>query len=357
MQKLSTETKWLLENIEENIDVAEEDRLNNEWISFWNGTLNEGYFLPKRNAKDMAEVKAKMRHVLVNEALDDFDKMLYQQLEGVVHLMSSDIGKVLSVRPNYGTPTLASYFPIEIVKMIDAQDCLPANYPVRGGIETISKIIDNNSIDIFSHDCFGKKALEMGHIMTEIFSKYDKTAKYIHIYHPDTQGPMDLAEIIWGSGIFIDSYEEKDLLHALLRLITDTYIKYMDYWLDNIHQFDDKHSVHWGMIHRGRIFLRNDSAMNFSPEMYNEFFMPYDSELSNRYGSCMHFCGKGDHYIPMATTIEKLYAINLSQPELNDMETLFRSSVDRGVYILDLDRNCTVLSDSRRSLRGCVSCQ
>jgi len=358
MKNMSIELEWILKNLEENIDENEEERLNHEWDLFWDGKIDEPYFLPKRSAKDLSPILNDLQHVTVNDALTSYDKMICQQLEGVLKMLSSDNGKLLSVRPNFGTPTLATYFPIEIVKMADELDCLPANYPVKGGEEVFRKIADKGDIDdIPAYDNFATKALEMGEIMLETFSKYPKIAKYVHIYHPDTQGPMDLLEIMWGSDIFVDAYTCPEVLHDMLGIITRLYIKYIDYWLSYIPQYSADKSVHWGMVHKGRVFLRNDSAMNFSPDMYREFFLPYDSVLCERYGAAMHFCGRGDHYIPIATEMKGLHAINLSQPHLNDMDILFESSIDKGVYILDLERNCTIESAKARPLHGRVLCQ
>ena len=51
-------------------------------------------------------------------------------------------------------------------------------------------------------------------------------------------------------------------------------------------------------------------------------------------GGIVHFCGRGDHYVEALCKIPKLYGINLSQPQYNDMETIYRNTVDRGIAIL-----------------------
>ena len=81
-----------------------------------------------------------------------------------------------------------------------------------------------------------------------------------------------------------------------------------------------------------------DSCVNFSPEMYEEFSLPYDKILLNRYGGIIHSCGKVDHFVNSLNLIgEGYYGFNLSQPHLNDMEKVFSSTVDVGVRILNLD--------------------
>ena len=74
--------------------------------------------------------------------------------------------------------------------------------------------------------------------------------------------------------------------------------------------------------------------MNLSPALFEEFARPYDSRILRRYGGCVHFCGRGDHFIAACCAQEGLTAINLGQPELNEMETIYRATVDRGLRIL-----------------------
>lgn len=110
----------------------------------------------------------------------------------------------------------------------------------------------------------------------------------------------------------------------------------------------------WG----AEIFLRDDSAINFSPEMFDEFIRPYDEALLDKFGGgAVHFCGRGDHFIESMSKMPGLYAINLTQPYLNDMETIFRNTVDKGVRTLGLARDAADAAvSSGRELRGMVHC-
>jgi hypothetical protein len=67
--------------------------------------------------------------------------------------------------------------------------------------------------------------------------------------------------------------------------------------------------------------------------------MPYDKRLLDTFGGgAVHFCGRGDHYIPDLCSLEGVYGINMSQPECNDMETIYRATVDRGIPLLGFSR-------------------
>jgi uroporphyrinogen-III decarboxylase len=104
--------------------------------------------------------------------------------------------------------------------------------------------------------------------------------------------------------------------------------------------------------------LRDDSAMNFSPEHFDEFIKPYDQQLLSRFGGgVIHFCGRGDHYISRLAGMQGVYAVNSSQPHLNEMETVLAHTVDRGIALLGLDRQVALQALARgRALRGLVQC-
>jgi hypothetical protein len=117
-------------------------------------------------------------------------------------------------------------------------------------------------------------------------------------------------------------------------------------------------ATHWGMMHAGKIMMRTDSGMNFSPNMYEEFFRPYDQRLLNELGGgAVHFCGRGSHYIASMCSMDRMYAIQLSQPHLNEMETIYRNTVDKGVKLLGFSREYAERTlHEGRNLHGCVHC-
>ena len=98
--------------------------------------------------------------------------------------------------------------------------------------------------------------------------------------------------------------------------------------------------------------------MNFSPEMFDTFIRPYDARLLAEFGGgAIHFCGRGDHYIESASTMPGLTAIQLSQPPYNDMEQIYRNTVDKGIALLGLDRRAAEATlAAGRDLRGRVHC-
>jgi uroporphyrinogen-III decarboxylase len=166
---------------------------------------------------------------------------------------------------------------------------------------------------------------------------------------------MDICEVVWGSRVFYAFYDAPDLVKAFLEIITQTYVEFMRAWTDVV-PFRPGGNAHWGLFHKGNIVLRDDSAMNLSPDTFDEFVRPYDQRLLDEFGGgAIHFCGRGDHYIARMSTLRGLHAINLTQPEYNDMETIFCHTVDKGIKLIGLPpEGAQVALREGRNLRGQV---
>jgi hypothetical protein len=298
--------------------------------------------------------------VLANEALESFEQMALQQLGVCSETLAKGSGDLLAVRANYGTGIIPTLFGAELFIMEREMDTLPTTRPLSGGSETIRRLIDLGIPDIYH--ALGGKTLATGQYFLTLFkgcrtciADYPKISRYVHLYHPDTQGPMDICELLWGSGLFLAVVNEPGLVKELLGLITETYIRFMKQW-QQIASTPGPYAVHWGLLHKGTIMLRDDSAMNFSPRMFEEFIEPYDQRLLDEFGGgAAHFCGRGDHYIQQLAGMRGIYAIQLSQPEYNDLEKIFQHTVDRGVQLIGFSQAAAQDAVQRgRKLQGRV---
>ncbi|MHB9131346.1 MAG: hypothetical protein ACYDBB_09685 [Armatimonadota bacterium] len=323
-----------LEDLESRIDAEEEESLFAEWQAFATGNFSGGLFSPRRTTRRPPTVE--WPQVSANMALDSFDAMVLHQLGLCSDLLAKGLGSLLAVRANYGTPILPSLFGVTMYRMDDALNTLPTCYPLVDR-DAISAVIDRGVPSLWQS--LAGQALETTRNYVKLFADYPNIARYVHIYHPDTQGPMDLCELVWGNDIFIACYEEPALVHSLLAMMTETYTVYMRVWESIVPFRREGVAVHWGMLHRGNIMLRTDTAMNFSAAMYAEFIKPYDQCLLDEFGGgAIHFCGRGDHYIDQAASMHGVFAINLTQPEYNDMEAIYQHTVDQNIQLMDLSR-------------------
>jgi len=359
-----------LEDLEERIDPAVEDELWAEWGRFVTGDVRDGIFSPRRARKAPAGLT--WPQVPVNEALESFDAMALQQLAMCSRSLATGSGEILAVRCNYGTGIIPTLFGAELFVMDLETDTLPTSVPLGGigstnlndslgradatkSAQAVMALLERGGPDLGF--ALGGRVFEMARHYYELFEDFPKVKRHVHLYHPDMQGPMDICELLWGSSLFVALVEAPDLVTQLLDLVTQTYIAYMEAWTDLV-PLGPGPSVHWAMAHRGTIMLRDDSAMNLSPRMFKRFIKPYDEHLLRTLGGgALHFCGRGDHYIAAASTMEGLTTVNLSQPENNDMDAIFDHTVDKGINIIGLPRAAAeVALAGGRDLRGRVHC-
>ena len=342
MFKISEDTRILLEDIEKRIDPEAEEDFERQWKDFLYGGFTGDIFEPVRKRVSVSDAAFK-RVENINDAIDDYELMRRHQLQDVSVALSRPWNNVC-VRSNYGTGILSSLFGAEIFYMPYRTNTLPTTRSV-GDNEWIRRAVESGMPSL--ENGFGKKVFEFGEICAEVFEKYPKIKKYVKVYHPDLQGPLDICELLWGGEMFYAMYDEPMLVHGMLRLITDTYKAFMDRWF-SMYQPSEVMNPHWGILyHRGKILLRDDSAMNLSPELYREYALPYDAELLEQYGGAVHFCGRGDHYVEALSTAKGLYGVNVSQPDYNDMEKIYRNTVDKGIKLLAFNKKAAERDVSR----------
>lgn len=341
-----------LEDLELHLDCAIEDDLLAQWHRFWEGGTTEPLFSPRR--EQPVDGGLVWPAVNVNQALEDLDMMVLQQYAGCANAIRSGNGTVLNVRANYGVGILPTVFGARMFFMDEEANCLPNVWPL-GGEDRMRALLDAGMPDLSTG--LGCKVFEAGERFANIAATYPKIGRYVHTYHPDLQGPMDVCELLWGSEIFLALVDQGDLVHQCLQRVTDTYVAFMNKW-NAIAPPRETYNAHWGMLMKGCVAIRDDSAMNLSPTMFREFIVPYNQRLLREFGGGLdHFCGRGDHFVSALAELDGLTAVNLSQPEYNDMETIFRSTVDRGIKLLGLGRQAgTSAVAEGRDLKGHVHC-
>ncbi len=349
--KINTTLAACLEDLESRIDVDVETKLFEQWQDFALGRWQGNAFCPVRLGEPQAP-HIDWPEVRVNNALQSHEQMLLQQYRLCSDTLAGRDGRLLCVRANYGTALIPLLFGAEVFLMDPETDTLPTSRPIPGGAVAMRRLIGKGVPEVNASFC--ARAFEIAEWFKAVAVQYPKIGHFVHIYHPDTQGPMDIAEMLWGSNIFFGTMDHPDVLHELLQLITETYIAVMRRWEAVVPPSGGGYAAHWGTLHQGRIMLRDDSAMNFSSDMYEEFIRPYDQRLLVEFGGgAIHFCGKCDHYIGVMSQLKDLHAVNMSQPHLNNMETVLRHTVDKGICLLDMNADTTEqFLASDRPLRG-----
>jgi hypothetical protein len=271
----------------------------------------------------------------INDAIADPARMLLRELQAAYGVICRRTYHIPNIRANYGTGILPSLFGVETFWMEDSLDTLPTNKPL--GEAAIDRLIEAGIPDL--NNGFGRQVFETAEYFKEALQPYPKCREAIWIYHPDLQGPIDVVELLWGSDLFYAFYDQPDRVQHLTELVAQTYVQFMRRWMALVPPRDSTCSVHWGRLWKGQILLRDDSIVNLSPAMYEEFVKPYDERLLQTFGGgAIHFCGHVDHCIDRLTDSRWLKGINPSQPHLNDMRKIHAAAAAKGI-LLDCPRS------------------
>jgi len=338
-----------LDDLESRIDENEEQANLLAWLDFLEGRCREDVFTPPRRTPRPPRID--WPRISVNRAFEDCESMLLHQFAACSKLLADGGSLRLCVRCNYSTAILPSLFGCGLFMMDEALDTLPTAIPL-GSADRVRALLDRGVPDVSTG--LGGKVFAAAEMFLDVMRRYERIGQHVALYHPDVQGPIDVAEVVWGSDIFYAFYDETELLRDFLELVTQTYTAFMRRWYALVPPAG-AFSTHWGFMHRGRLMLREDSLMNLSPELYVEFIRPLDQRLFDEFGGgAIHFCGRGDHYIAPMSEMRGLYAVNLSQPHLNDMETICRHTVDRGIVLIGMSPEW--VRQAGRPLLGRVQC-
>jgi hypothetical protein len=344
-----TQLERCLRDLESRIDPEVEADNYRQWVDFLEGRCRAEVFTP--TARKPSAPRVEWPGVSINQAIDDIDLMVLHQFQAISQTLEGGSGLRLNVRCNYGTGILSSLFGCELFVMPEETDTLPTTRPLES-MDRVKALLDAGVPDI--HSALGAKVFRCAERFGEVFQAHPILQEYVEFYHPDLQGPIDVVELVWGSGMFVGFYDEPDLLRDLLDLVTRTYIEFLRAWHAIVPPRGD-YSSHWGLLMKGHVMLRNDSLMNLSPETYTDFIRPKDGEVLDTFGGgAIHFCGRGDHFIAAMSETPGLTGVNLSQPHLNDMETIYRNTVDKGICVIGLHPQAAGLAG--RDLHRRVHC-
>ncbi len=339
-----------LEDLESRIDAQQEDRLIEHWQRFIHDEIEEDLFIPKREytAKETLGYPT----ILGNKAMKDMDLMMLRELNACSNLLTNNVGSLLNIRANYSVGIFPSMFGADIFYSDDKLNLMPITKKMTG--EQITRILRKGTPDINSG--LIPIVFEFGHYFKELIAEYPMLKKYVHHYHPDLQGPLDVVELLWGTDLFTDVFMEPQKVKDLLELVTETYIMLLKKWYDEFPSYYKDMSVHWGLMMPGHVMIRDDSATNFSPDLVQELVLPYNQRILNEFnGGTIHFCGNGTHFIEDFSNLDKMWGIQLSQPDYNDMETIFKHTVDKGIKLLGLRQDGIEMAlEQKRPLKGQV---
>ena len=289
MTKPLKELEEILEFIEENIDLEHIAYSEEQHIKVLN------YQKPEIMPLKILYPITQFQPFTYEEIHSDVRKMMYNELIGTLStIILKDYGLPM-IRANYGVGTLASLFGVE-------SQIVGNNMPWVRHVDSIEKIKDIIKKGSPELTCgFGQKLIDTQRFYIEKLSQYPKCSQAIKVYHPDLQGPLDTSHMIIGSDIYIELYQNPEVIEDLLELVTETYIKLMKELKKSLTDETGDYFYHWQTLYKGKVLLRDDTAVSISKDMYEQFSKPYNEKICNAFSSgAVHYCGK---YVPWIESV------------------------------------------------------
>jgi hypothetical protein len=277
------------------------------------------------------------------EAFLDPEKMMINELLLVCGYIEILQDTMTGIRANYGVGILPSLFGVNS-RVVDNNmpwvDCLKTTDDIR---EVVSRGMPGFRKGL------GLSVLQTHEYYLEQLAKYPKCSRLIKISCPDLQGPFDVAHLLWGHDIYYALYDQPELVHSLLRLITETYIQFLQELRKSITDVTDDFIYQGGMLFRGRTVIKDDTAVNMSNELYEEFVKPYDRMILQAVGGgSIHYCGQVRHFLPSMMGTDGLQGINFGKPPNTDfglefLQAVYPEAKKRGIALVNYNADQTAI--------------
>lgn len=139
---------------------------------------------------------------------------------------------------------------------------------------------------------------------------------------PDMQGPLQTAAFLWHQEQFIYAmYDEPEAVHRTLDIVTDYIIRVIAHFRD---AFPDAEMAAYPPSHLPRRMgcaITEDFMHLLSPELYEEFGLPYVNRISDAFGGVfVHCCGRFRQHWPVVRKIHNLRGLDTMYPYTDPAE-------------------------------------
>ncbi len=253
----------------------------------------------------------------LQEAFDDIDRMLCQQVRAACGTANGNSDCVPSVRGNYGVGILLATLGIE-------QLTFPDKMPWPQGHLTRGQVADLTVDDIRIQGSFERGLAFMRRHMEVMGGK-------LPLYCMDTQGPFDLAHLVLGDDIFYAIYDDPGLVHHLLEFCLALNIRAQE-MMKAISGEGHGECHHSGQLYGDNMGIRicEDTTALLSPETMQEFAMPYTQRLARHFGGAwVHYCGRNDHLSRYVCEMPEIRGINFGHVPGKEHDHPFEQDMQR----------------------------
>ncbi len=267
---------------------------------------------------------AKFKPFPHREVFGDPEKMLYNELTYAFNTSIACRDRLAddlpcTVRANYGTILIASKFGAEIGQYDDNPPWVMEHDEKGVSLEAVA---DNDALDFSQGWC--PRVVETYEFYRATLRAWPKLDRIIKVVLPDLQSPFDTLELIVGSSVFLELRTRSELAARALRNVAMAQVGFARRLAPLVSDGPDGFAHQHATMIRGRILLRDDSAILMSPGMYRDQVAPQDEfVLRELNGGGIHCCGNVGLHAPRFLEPSGLQSFDFGQSEQNDVDAVY----------------------------------
>jgi hypothetical protein len=260
-------------------------------------------------------------HFTLQEQFHDPVKMLIESLWDIIGWSRAMSDAQLAMRPNYGVGIVASIFGCTTSM---GENDMPWVASRPGKEELLS-------VDLDSLRDAGliPKVSEFIQLAKEALKPF----KDLHVYMPDLQGPMNTMFLLRQQEAFFDMQDDEAYYRKMMDLICEVYIRLTKLLKQELGEPLDE-GYHGALyMARGGVRVVDDVSIMLSPEMFENFSMPYLRRCLQPFaGGWVHSCGDINHLLPLYLRVDEIKGINFGEPEYYDFEKVLPQLAEHRVF-------------------------
>jgi len=262
------------------------------------------------------------------EVFKDPEKMLLDELLTVYEGTLIKDDKAYVIRTNYGVGIIPSLFGC---KIIQRGNDLPWVKSVNS-LNDIRKIVKKGVPD--TNGGMVPMVSETQDFFRSKLHNYPNLRESVRIGMADNQGPFNIAVMIRGPDLFIELYSHKELIKEFLKLITQTYIEFSKSQKGKI---DEEINIGYYFQYRlpGGVKIAEDHALSISPQMYDEFCLPYNARIGEKFGGIsILLCGQTKNVIKNVIETPNLKGIIYWNENFDELIYAYQLAKEKKICIM-----------------------
>jgi hypothetical protein len=229
-----------------------------------------------------------------------------------------------NIKPNQGIGTIAAAFGCEYTVNNEADPWIK------------SIVREENAEDVY------KLAIpdpETNPVFKKVWQRIESLEKLstMPLRMVNVASPLVTASMIWDYTSFIEATLVcPDEVHALLEKVTEATIIYIKEQFKRIHNlFSVGHESICPVPRFAGVRVSDDTAALLSPDLYREFGVKYNSQISREFGGIVvHSCGDVQYVAPVMMEIEGLKGLDFTIPQVMNWEAVRDAAAGKTVLCL-----------------------